>query len=100
MYSFPNLEYGTATCGKVQFKIFFFFGQEACRISVPPPGIKPSPSAVEAQNLNHWTAREVLRLFVCVSLCNAPNTQHAAPHSLEGMTGRPLELSVKWWPST
>ena len=31
----------------------------ACRMLVPRPGIKPSPAAVEAQNLNHWTARKV-----------------------------------------
>ena len=31
----------------------------ACRILVPWPGIEPLPSAVEVQNLNHWTAREV-----------------------------------------
>ena len=31
----------------------------ACRILVPQPGIEPMPSAVEARNLNHWTAREV-----------------------------------------
>ena len=32
----------------------------ACRMLVPQPGIEPSPPAVEAQNLNHWTARKVL----------------------------------------
>ena len=26
---------------------------------VPRPGIKPAPLAVEAQTLNHWTAKEV-----------------------------------------
>ena len=26
---------------------------------LPPPGIKPMPSAVEAQSLNHWTTREM-----------------------------------------
>ena len=30
-----------------------------CRILVPWPGIEPVPPAVEAQSLNHWTAREV-----------------------------------------
>ena len=33
------------------------------RILVPQPGIKPAPHAVEAQSLNHWTAREVLFLL-------------------------------------
>ena len=32
----------------------------ACGILVPQSGIKPKTFALEAQNLNHWTAREVL----------------------------------------
>ena len=31
----------------------------ACGILVPRPGIEPSPPALEAQSVNHWTAREV-----------------------------------------
>ena len=31
----------------------------ACGILVPRPGIEPTPPALEAQSLNHWTAREV-----------------------------------------
>ena len=31
----------------------------ASGILVPRPGIEPAPSAVEAQTLNQWTAREV-----------------------------------------
>ena len=36
----------------------------ACGILVPQPGIEPIPSAVEAeaQSLNQWTTREVLKL--------------------------------------
>ena len=30
-----------------------------CRILGPQPGIKPTPPALEAWNLNHWTTREV-----------------------------------------
>ena len=30
----------------------------ACRLLAPPPGIEPSPPAVEAQSLNHWTTRK------------------------------------------
>ena len=30
----------------------------ACGILVPRPGIEPAPPALEAQSLNHWTARE------------------------------------------
>ena len=36
----------------------FFFGQTACRILVPQPGIQPRPSAVKVQSLSHWIARE------------------------------------------
>ena len=32
----------------------------ACRIPIPSPGIEPEPPAVEAQSLNHWTAKEAL----------------------------------------
>ena len=31
----------------------------ACGILIPQPGIEPTPPALEAWNLNHWTAREV-----------------------------------------
>ena len=33
----------------------FFFDRAA--ILVPPPGIEPAPPTLEAQSLNHWTAR-------------------------------------------
>ena len=39
--------------------IFFWPRCAACGILVPQPGIKPTPPAVEARSLNHWTAREV-----------------------------------------
>ena len=38
---------------------FFCPHLAACGILVPQPGIKPVLPAVEAQSLNHWTAREV-----------------------------------------
>ena len=31
----------------------------ACGILVPQPGMEAAPPALEAQRLNHWTAREV-----------------------------------------
>ena len=31
---------------------------------VPQPRNEPMSSTLEAQSLNHWTAREVLHLFV------------------------------------
>ena len=38
---------------------YFFSGQAVQhRILVFWPGIKPVPSAVEVQSLNHWTTRE------------------------------------------
>ena len=40
--------------------LFFWLCPRACGILVPGPGIEPSPPAVEAWSLNHWTTREVL----------------------------------------
>ena len=37
----------------------FFLATVACGSFVPQPGIEPVPRALEAQNLNQWTAREV-----------------------------------------
>ena len=34
----------------------------SCEILVPQPGIKPESPVMEAQSLNHWTAREARRL--------------------------------------
>ena len=46
-----------------EFLIFFIFifwpHCKACGILVPWPGIEPTPTALEAWSLNHWTAREV-----------------------------------------
>ena len=40
--------------------LFFFWPcHRACGILVPSPGIEPMPLAIEAQKLNHWTAREL-----------------------------------------
>ena len=36
----------------------------ACGILVPRPGIEPVPPAVEAQSLNHWTTREILKIYI------------------------------------
>ena len=50
------------TCVQVQdgvFNIFFFFCHiEAFWILFPQPGMESVPPTVEAQSLNHWTARE------------------------------------------
>ena len=43
----------------VLFCFFSLLHHLARRILVPQPGIKPEPLALEAPNLNHWTAREV-----------------------------------------
>ena len=55
------------------YTFFFLPHHKACRILVPQPGIEPTPPAVGAWSLNHWTAREVpsTRFFIiCFSLNN------------------------------
>ena len=41
----------------------------ALGILAPQPRIQPTPRAVEAQSLNQWTAREVLKIFLIHFLC-------------------------------
>ena len=40
---------------------------KAYGILVPQSGIKPTPSAVAAQRLNHWTTRKVLEVVYITS---------------------------------
>ena len=51
------------------FFFFFFFRlyRRACGILVPWSGIEPSPSAIKAQSLNHWTPGEFPHSFL--NLC-------------------------------
>ena len=48
---------------------FFWLCHRACGILVPWPGIETMPSSVEAQNHNHWTAREVLKSGILTLPC-------------------------------
>ena len=41
--------------------VFYFFAMCHVGILVPQLGIKALSPAMEAQSLNHWTTREVLR---------------------------------------
>ena len=41
------------------FHVLSIFGQEACGILAPRPGINPTPSAL-GSSLNHWTAGQPL----------------------------------------
>ena len=61
---------------KIFFTIFYLFIYwvfcVACGILVPKSRVKPMPSAVKAQSLDHWTAGEVseIRLLIeekCIS---------------------------------
>ena len=40
----------------------------ACGILVPPPGIEPTPPAVEVQSLNYWTTVEVSRHLLSLQI--------------------------------
>ena len=54
-----------------------------CEISVPQPGIKPVPSTVEVQNLNHWTTKGsplevIFHTFCPYCLQSKPSLVHSA----------------------
>ena len=62
--SFPTPPSGTVITFKKSFLnaiylFTFWLHHAACGISVRQLRIEPMPPAVEARNLNHWTAREV-----------------------------------------
>ena len=46
------------------FSFDFWLCHMTCGILFPWPGLESMPPAVEAQSLNHWTARGVLRDFL------------------------------------
>ena len=52
----------------ILFFLNFWLHCPTCGILVPGPGIKLSPSALEAQSLNHWTTREVPILCILLLL--------------------------------
>ena len=60
-----------ATYGETFFFLIFWPRHAACGILVPQPGIKPTPPALEAQSLNHWTAREVLEILFLMLMMDA-----------------------------
>ena len=49
------------------FMFFWCFGQEACRILAPQPGIEPTAPCIGRGSLNHWTS-EVAQS--CTTLCD------------------------------
>ena len=51
----------------------------ACGSLVPQPGIKPVPSAMEAQSLNLWTPREIPLLAFWLPVLGS--TRAACRHS-------------------
>ena len=53
----------------------------ACEILVPRPGIEPMSPALEAQGLNHWTAREVPQPTLLMEYM-----PHTLPHSRDAMS--------------
>ena len=69
--------------------IFWCFGGEACGISSPQPGIKPTSLALEGKNLNHWTTREISEPWTrhewpCVCLSPIPSHTFQMPVWREG----------------
>ena len=51
---------------------FFWLHHAAHKILVPQPGIKPSPPALEAWGVNHWTNKEVPGCGSCLGLRRLP----------------------------
>ena len=48
--------------------LLFWLCHVTCGILVPQPRIEPAPLTLEAQSVNHWTAKEVLEIHVVFCL--------------------------------
>ena len=46
------------------FLFLIWLCHDSYKILAPRPGIEPTPSAVKVQSPNHWTAREVPKVFL------------------------------------
>ena len=59
---------------------FFFFNfwpcHFVCRILVSPPGIEPTPPALEVWSLNHWTTREGPSMCPAVPCWHSPTKDY------------------------
>ena len=49
--------------------IIHFLALRHVGILVPPAGIEPMPSALEARSLNHWTTREIPEVGFTIMSC-------------------------------
>ena len=49
-------------------QLLFFLAMQHVGFWFPRPGIKPTPPAVDGQNLNHLTTKEVQQLFFKMQL--------------------------------
>ena len=75
---------------------FIYLHHLAHRILVPPPGIEPVPSAVEAQTPNHWPSRAVPGLLLLLSqglcggrcACGLPLSSSAVDTRILALRGR------------
>ena len=48
-------------------------------ILVAQPGMEPMPSALEAWTLNHWTSREVPKVFLIKVICQKTKNMYLVP---------------------
>ena len=57
-----------------------FFGQEACGILAPWPGVETTPPVLEGEVLiNHWTTREAPLPLFCKDTCDGISDSHDNP---------------------
>ena len=47
---------------RIRYYLFIWLHHVAYGILVPCPGIEPTPSGLESQSLNHWTAKDIPRI--------------------------------------
>ena len=71
--------------------MFWFFGHEACGILATPPGIEPTPPALEVKVLTtEPSGKSLPYIFICCSVTQSCPTQSAAAQQAS------LSFTISW----
>ena len=75
------------------FFFFFWLHCSVCGILVPGPGIEPTPLALKAWSLNHWTTRKFSRIFY---INKYPNKRNIRASLVAQMVKNPPAMWETW----
>ena len=75
---------------------FLLFGHAVWYVELSQPGVQHKPPAVEVQNLNHWTIREVQRMAIFIRVINDGFSEKQRREGTEDWSLGSLKKSTVW----